>query len=325
MLKRSAASCASSNIEFHPFSSSDGEELVTLWNRTLPLDTITLDVLESRVLLDPNFRQEGFLLAKARGRIIGFVLGIAAHHPTGEDAGLDRAWITMMAVEADHRRLGIGTALVAEAETYFREGGKTSISIASYPPGYFIPGLDVAAHRDAICFLEALGFDRGEESLGMDAPLPLFRAEEWVLEGERRLAEENVIIRPYERADLLPFLSFMEEVMPWDWTRVARENLKLLTHRLFEPGQIFLAIRDDEIVGYSQHEGAHFGPFGVRPEVQGKGIGSILLARTLEAMQRKGYHCAWVLWTGDRAAQLYRRFGFTETRRFVTMRKAIGR
>jgi len=315
----------SGEIDLHPFSSSDADELVAFWNRALSLDPITLDVLESKVLLDPNFRREGFLLARAGSRIVGFVLGIAAHHPMGAgDEALDRAWVTMMAVDAGHRRRGIGAGLLESVEAHFRGESKTSVSISPYPSGYFIPGPDLEAHRDAIAFLEAMGYEQGEESLSMDAPLPLFRVEEWVLDRERRLADEGVAIRPYQRGDLLPFLAFMEEVMPRDWTRVARENLKLLTHQRFAPDQILLAVRDGEIVGYSQHEGAHFGPFGVRPEEQGNGIGSVLLARTLEAMQRRGEHCAWVLWTGDRAARLYGRLGFTETRRFVTMSKVIG-
>ena len=315
----------SREIHLSPFSSPDADELVAFWNRSLPLDPITLDVLESRVLLDPNFRREGLLLARSDSRIVGFALGIAAHHPMStEDEGLDQAWITMLAVDIDHRRRGIGTQLLESVETYFRGEGRTSISISPYPPGYFIPGPDLEAHSDGVAFLEAIGYERGGESISMDAPLPLFRLGEWVLDRERRLAEEGVVIRPYERKDLLPFLAFMDEVMPRDWARVARENLYLVTHRRFAPDQILLAVRNGEIVGFSQHEGAHFGPFGVRPDEQGNGMGSVLLGRTLETMRRKGEHCAWVLWTGDRAARLYGRFGFTETRRFVTMRKVIG-
>ncbi len=77
------------------------------------------------------------------------------------------------------------------------------------------------------------------------------------------------------------------------------------------------------MIGYCQFEGAHFGPFGVADKYQGKGIGTVLLGRTLERMRAKGLHNAYVLWTDDVAAKVYSKFGFEETRRFAVMKKEI--
>jgi len=38
-------------------------------------------------------------------------------------------------------------------------------------------------------------------------------------------------------------------------------------------------------------------------------------------MQRMGFHDAWVFWFFDRAARVYAKFGFRETRRFSILRK----
>ena len=43
---------------------------------------------------------------------------------------------------------------------------------------------------------------------------------------------------------------------------------------------------------------------------RGAGIGAALLGRTLEQMRQRGSHCAWLLWTEERAGRLYQRFGF---------------
>jgi GNAT superfamily N-acetyltransferase len=261
-------------------------------------------------------------VAKDRNKIVGFVLGISTISDIGEaDPMYERAWITMMAVEEDYRRQGIGARLVQTLEAYFRQQMKKSISIATYPSGYFVPGIDVHEYAGAIAFFERMGFVKTDEAISMDAPLVRFKITQEILKREQELAAKGVVVVPYRREMLLPYLRFMECVMPWDWIRVARENLKQLTRGAFQSDQIFLAIKGGEIVGYCQHEADHFGPFGVREEFQGKGLGTVLLARTLERMHQKGYHCAWVLWTSDHAGRLYGRFGFTESRRFAMMRK----
>jgi mycothiol synthase len=56
---------------------------------------------------------------------------------------------------------------------------------------------------------------------------------------------------------------------------------------------------------------------------QGRGIGTVLLARTLERMRMQGYHNAWVMWTDDIAAKVYSKYEFTETRRFSILRKPL--
>ncbi|MFE0376996.1 GNAT family N-acetyltransferase [Streptomyces inhibens] len=69
-----------------------------------------------------------------------------------------------------------------------------------------------------------------------------------------------------------------------------------------------------------------FGPFGVRKELRGAGLGKVLLHLTLERMRALGVHGAWFLWTGEQspAGRLYRGSGFTTTRRFTVLRWEAG-
>ena len=57
---------------------------------------------------------------------------------------------------------------------------------------------------------------------------------------------------------------------------------------------------------------SRFGPFGVSPTQRGKGIGAVLLDRTLATMSRVGLADAWFLWVerDSPAEKLYRRAGF---------------
>jgi ribosomal protein S18 acetylase RimI-like enzyme len=158
----------------------------------------------------------------------------------------------------------------------------------------------------------------------MDALISKFQVTNEVLEQEKKLATEGIIVRPYERSDLVPFLNFLSENMPGPWLEDARRNLIALTRGLFDEDAILLAMDGNRIIGYCQYEREHFGPFGVSNEYQGRGVGSVLLARTLERMRQKGYHSAWVLWTGMRAARgVYGRLGFSVTRRFALMKKTL--
>ncbi len=86
---------------------------------------------------------------------------------------------------------------------------------------------------------------------------------------------------------------------------------------------LLVARQDDTVVGYAQHRGERFGPFGVHPEHRRRGIGRVLLALTLREMLAKGYHAAWFLWTSDQAARLYATCGFREVRRFAVLQHTL--
>ena len=315
-------------ILISPISKDDIREIVPLWNNVLPLDAITIDTLEARVLLDENFDPATFLVAREESRLVGFVVGAYArrvslgdHDPHG-----DRSWITSFGVDRMHQRHGTGTKLITTLLEVFHNLGKRECLIATYAPGYFVPGIDANEYPGAISFLKRLGFEESDRPLSMDTQLALFKAGSEVEKKEKNLESAGITIRPYLRSDLMAFMKFLESNMPADWVRVSRANLRDLSRGIFPADQIYLALKgpEDEVIGYCQFEGAHFGPFGVADKYQGKGIGTVLLARTLEHMRAKGHHNAFVLWTDDVAAKVYSKFGFKETRRFSIMKKSTG-
>lgn len=307
------------------YTDADRVNLLSLWARALPLDAITEDTLEARVLLDENFDPETFLLAHDDGGLAGFVLGMTATRLPLGDADPDgtRAWIT--ALGADPRRpIGsVAGPLLEALEMGFRSRGKRDVWVSTYPPGYFTPGIDTTAYPAIHAFLRGQGYLEQKQALSMDASIVLFTVPDSVRTAEDRLAADGILVRPYRRTDLLEFLRFLESTMPTDWVRVERANLKGVPAARFRPDQITVVTHGHEIIGYCQFEGSHFGPFGVSDAFQGRGIGTVLLARTLERMRQQGYHDAWVLWTDDAAARVYGKFGFTQTRRFSILRKEL--
>jgi mycothiol synthase len=312
-------------VTIRPFCGDDTQDLLGVWERALPLDAVTLDILERKVLLDQNFEHGSLMVAQAGSAIAGFIACFVLHKPI-EKVGLreDTGFITAFGVDPRHRRNGAGSALLLAAEGFFRRHNRSIVTIAPYTPNYFVPGVDKDRYAAGVAFLQKRGFAEYSEGIAADAPISVFELSPQVLQKERSLAAEGIEVRHYRRTDLTAFIQFLRDLMPGPWVEDARRNLIDLTFGRFHEDAIWLAIDKGRIIGYCQHEADHFGPFGVSDEYQGKGIGSVLLARTMYQMRLRGYHCAWVLWTGERALKgVYGRLGFTLTRRFAIMKKEL--
>ena len=313
------------SIAISSYADSDREEVLALWASALPLDAISMDRFESRIILDENFDPGTFLLARQDKRLVGFVVGVYAKRmPLGDaDPQGTRCWITALGIQPQVSVPDVGGALIEEVEKRFKALGKTECYVSNYPPGYFTPGIDLKAYKPLIELFRSRDYRPFHEALSMDAKIVLLTISEKVRERERVLLDNGIAVRPYRRTDLLKFLDFLEQTMPTDWVRVERRNMRHMADGTFREDQITVAAKGDDIIGYCQFEGSHFGPFGVSEQYQSEGIGTVLLARTLERMKQQGYHDAWVMWTDDIAANVYSKFGFTETRRFVLMKKQL--
>lgn len=305
-----------------PYRGADESALLRVWNDTLVQDPISPETFRAKVLLDANFDPAHLLVAEQEGQVAGFVLLLRRKVPfEGVDLEPERAWITAFAVRPEAQRHGLGTALFAAAEQ--AAAGARTLAIAPYVPNYFVPGVDEAAYPGALAFLEARGYQRYARAMSMDAPLAVWNWPEGEREHAAALAERGVVIETLAPERLPEFLAFLAEAMPPDWLRHAREILLGTTTGRSGWDQILIAREGERIVGYSQFDGDHFGPFGVRETHRGAGIGAALLGRTLEQMRQRGSHCAWLLWTEERAGRLYQRFGFQPSRRFVLLRKEL--
>ncbi|MFH0793807.1 MAG: GNAT family N-acetyltransferase, partial [bacterium] len=218
----------------------------------------------------------------------------------------------------------VGQALLDDTFEFFRKRNRKEIVIAPYTPNYFVPGIDKENYAEGVRLFQKNGFAEYSEGIAMDASIPLFRLTPEVIEKERALAAEEIIFRPLGREDILPYQQFLKECMPGPWVEDARRNLLDATKGIFDYDACLLALDGGKIIGYCAFEREHYGPYGVSDKYQGKGIGTVLMARTLDLMRQKGYHSAWVLWTGERAAKgVYGRLGFKITRRFAIMKKTL--
>lgn len=265
------------------------------------------------VLLDAGFKPEGLKLVWEGGNLRAAVYAV----PVQRDG-----WIPFFFVVPEARGRGIGRALLTEALDWLRAEGVTEVTFAGYPPAYFLPGCDRALYPTGAKLLESLGFSTHLQAAAMDrslvgytAPfLPDLQARGW------RFGTPSL-------DDLIPLLRLAGEHFDPDWARAIRQAI--LGGMPLD--RIVVAVEPaGELVGWAMH-GAYenvaerFGPFGVRDDQRGLGVGEILLHRTLTRMRGLGLHTAWFLWTGEQtpAGHLYRKAGFTTTRTFDIMRARL--
>ena len=277
-----------------------------------------------KVLLDPNFDPAECLVAEVDGALRGFVLALTRRVPFfNQGLQPEEAWVTAFGVDPRWQRQKIGSELFEAVLQHLRDKGRTTVTVSPYVPNYFIPGVDVAAYAPAVAFLKSHGFVAVSTPLSMRTELTGFRVPESIHQTAARLSNEGLEVRPAEPADILPVLEFVRHHFAWDWYREAADVFGDLFAGDPRQVNLLVAVQAGEIVGYAQHRAERFGPFGVNPALRSRGIGRVLLARTLVEMLKGGYHAAWFLWTSDNAARLYAQCGFHEVRRFAVMKRSL--
>lgn len=299
----------------------DEAAVLGAWNAALPSDPINAATWRARVLLDPNFDRDGCLIAEADGEPRGFLLSLVRRVPFfGQGYEPTNAWITAFGVAPAWQGQGLGGALLDAALDRLKGMGRTSVALSPYVPNYFTPGADAKAYARGIAFLMKRGFEVIERPISMRAELTDFRVPTAIIDRAAALRAEGIEVRPATAADIVPVLDFILRHFTWDWHREASGIFTDLFAGDPRFVGMMVAMQDGEVLGYAEHRGERFGPFGVHTGLRSRGIGRVLLAMTLTEMLKKQFHAAWFLWTGDDAARLYSQVGFHEVRRFAVLR-----
>jgi GNAT superfamily N-acetyltransferase len=181
----------------------------------------------------------------------------------------------------------------------------------------------VNGYADALKFFAARGFAEVYRPLAMETSLWDWRTPDWVAQRELALAAEGCVVRTYEPMLTLPLLKFTAEEFPGDWLRVVRETMGKIVQG-DSPSRLLVAEEGGQVLGFSHYDNERFGPIGVSTKQRGRGIGQVLMYRTLQAQREAGFRAAWFLWSDDKtAARIYSAAGFKETRRFALLKKGI--
>ncbi|MGH2601931.1 MAG: GNAT family N-acetyltransferase [Dehalococcoidia bacterium] len=311
------------------FRPGDGPGLVRAWCRSLTADPITPARFRDLVLLDPNFDPAGLRVARTPdGDVLGAAYAVRRKHAfTGADLEQECGWLVFFFVDPAAQGVGIGRSLVQGCLDWLRAQGRTHVEFSPYTPNYILPGLDRHAYPAAGRLLDGLGFSVRYQAVAMQRSLVDYTPPESVTRQEAAMAEQGWRIGSPEADELPDLVTLAGEHFNPDWARAIREAVV----GGLDLDRIVIARRPGgELAGWAMH-GAYsgaldrFGPFGVRDDLRGLGLGKVLLNTSMQSMRAAGAQVAWFLWTGERspAGHLYLNNGFQITRRFDIMRKEL--
>ena len=116
---------------------------------------------------------------------------------------------------------------------------------------------------------------------------------------EARMSEEGITIKRAMVLDKEKIVEFVKANFADICIEWAYECEKAIFNN---PPSCYLAVKDNEILGFACYNASalgFFGPTGVVPSAQGKGIGKALLGRCLESMKELGYGYAIIGYVTD--------------------------
>jgi GNAT superfamily N-acetyltransferase len=298
--------------------------LVAIWNAACGNDL----AINERLMAYNTRPATGALLlgrvALENDQPVGFVIASALPDdpPTSPR---DLGWIDALAVAPEFQRRGIGSALLASAETWLREQGCARMRLGG-GLRYFGPGYPLAL--DNLAFFQKRGYaPRASEPQVCDLARDL-------RDDATSRRCDDATMRPAQPADANAIRDFLWREFPGRWRFEFEEFLRargrfsdyiiLQTARGIE-GVARMTLEDSErpIERYYPHRlprpWGQIGSIGVSQAVRGKGYGGALLDAGLRHLRDQGVRGCIIDWTS--LVEWYRKFGFAPYRWYAMLIK----
>ncbi|MCA9231867.1 MAG: GNAT family N-acetyltransferase [Planctomycetales bacterium] len=269
-----------------PLKQSESSQLLSLWNRSVPYDQLQERVLREKIWGDTGFREDLSLVVHLGREPIAFAMGVVR-----ETVVERRGYIKLLAVAPEHRRHGIARELVQEMHDKLNQHEIDALRLGESAPNYLFPGIDTR-YTEAANLAESMGYQRVGQSFNLLADLVGKDLSTGLFESD--LASKGIAIRRAGQEDAAALDALVaEHWLAWrDEIATAMKN---------DPISIHLAIQEEKVVGFSAYDSNNlgtgwFGPMGTHPQVQGQGIGRVLMLRCLRDIQAQGHHQATIAW-----------------------------
>lgn len=249
---------------------ADLAALVALWNASAAFDPVTETLLQEKVWGDADFRPSACLVDPDFR-----AFGMGVDRPNG------KGYVKFLLVHPEHRRRGLGTALLQQLEENLRS---PILRVCESHPNYLVPGVDVR-YTPALLMLEKRGYQKVAETFNLICDLNQ-TFDDLDRPGIRRA-------EPTDQPSVMAFLA--EHFALWQ-----PEVARMFANR---PISLHLAQDGNELIGFSGYDGNNlgtgwFGPMGTHPQRRGAGVGGVLLRRCLADLKNQGLHSAIIPWVG---------------------------
>jgi mycothiol synthase len=309
-------------ILYRSLQPGDEISVVECWNQLFPKDKIDLEFFFEVVLCNFHFVPEQFILAFDQAEIVGMIHGTS-------DRESSIGYVHFFGVSEAHRRRGIGTRLLKTIEERFARDSCSKMRIADYPYSYILPGIDVEEYHTGIAFLLDHGFRTVHAPVSMELNMDPYRYPDSVYAKRIKLNQAGYDVVACTDEHLPHLLALCKNHLQRDWQFTIQRAY--LQKRL--PGRGFLCFHNAGtdariLVGFSffgivTDNIGRFGPIGVNPEYRGMAIGEVLMHQCLQAQKELGAPASYFLWSYEDspAGRMYKKTGFTVTRRMSVMSK----
>lgn len=201
--------------------------------------------------------------------------------------------VDLLAVGPGAQRHGTGQRLLAAAESRLAALGATGVVLGGNPPVHLWPGIDVR-YTAMTCLAERAGYEQRAEAV--DMAVDLGRAELDTGPDESRLAAEGIEVRRASRGEANAVVAWLREG-PWGQSAWPDEAAAALAR---DPAGCYVASREGYL-GFACHGAVRrgwFGPMGTLDTERGRGVGAVLLKRSLADLRAAGLRTARIGWVG---------------------------
>lgn len=261
-----------------------------LCRQNMEFDIMPDFLLKEKTFGDPDFNPDLTLLyfKNENEEPIAFIQGIIRKRENKKIG-----YVKLLCVDSNERRKGIASELYKNIEEKFSNENVEKVRVYESYPNYFMPGVD-PFYTEAVCFFERLGFKKFSDTsnLSVDLLAQSFDSQK----DEEKLKKENIICRRAEKDEKDKILKWIENKFP-AWTYEVSESFKN------NPLTLYIALLNNEVKAFSAHEANNkgtgwFGPMGTDESLRGKGVGGILLKKSLLDMKNMGFVKAIIPWVG---------------------------
>ncbi len=325
------------SAQIMPYRYSQAGEVVRLWNRVLGQRfPLRRRLFHQQTSGDPNFRASDAFVALEAGAIVGFILAKVWRGTEGPcEHYRGTGWITALAVDPGHQRMGIGTRLLAQAEGHLRSQGAT-LSVLGGSFHHFFPGVPTSL-PGARAFFQAHGYTF-DESVSYDLLRDLGDYETPApVENLLSKFRDGVEIGPCRECEAQGLLEFVSREFSGRWWWETRRFLELGGDSrelmlLREAGGIsgfcHVFTPCSQVIGpcisWAPLLGRRYGglgPIGIAEGSRKRGLGMALLCRSLEYLKSQGARRTVIDWTT--LLGFYGKLGFVPWKSYWHGEKAL--
>lgn len=309
------------------------DEIVNIWNENVSengfLSCFNKEKFNSQIILNKDFKKEGFKVLLINNKIIGYGLAIF-----NED---EASYIPFVVVRRAYQRKGYGTKILNELINYLKTNNKKYIRQLFFSPislewrvnntnNHIHPNTPAVLYNsEYYFFLINNGFYiNGDNQNAYYLNIENFKLNDKLLKIENDNLKDGYKIEIYNKEVHYGEEELFNDLNNIPWLNAFRHNV------LNENYPMLVVVKENKILGWTgpiytkENKRGYFSGIGISPKVRSKGLGALLFNKLIVELKNIGA-IYMTLFTGENnsAKYIYEKAGFKIVNTFAILRKDI--